>query len=353
MGLLPHWLQRATAYAAAALVLTVVLWVAVQALMAVRTVTFAIVGALLLAALMDPVAGLLRRLRLPAWLAALLSALVVVGVLAASVTLVVARALSQVTDLQQAVTDGIHSIEQTLLSSPIPLSRQRLDNAEAQLVAFVHRAAPSPSAGATMVVDLLTGLLLGVFLLFFFLRDGARMWGWVVRWTPAEHRERTDQAGRCAWEVLTRYARGTVVVALIDSVGIGAGMFALGVPLAASLTLIVFVGAFVPIVGALVSGVLAVGVTLVLLGPVKALVLLGIVIAVQQAEGNLLQPMIMGRVLRLHPVVIVTVVTVGTIVGGVLGAVVAVPLVAVSYRVVDQLAGPTRTPDPDAGTTTP
>lgn len=338
MRLLPSWLRRLVGYAVALVVLAVVLWGLAQVLMRVQTVTFAVVSAILLAALMAPVDRLLRRLRLPPWLSALLTVLLLVCVLVAAIFLVVERALSQVGDLQAAITHGIHSLEQTLVHSSLPISRDRVDSAEEQLTSFVQNAAPSASSGATMVIDALTGILLCVFLLFFFLRDGERIWQWFVRWVPEHRKDEVDSSGRSAWHVLSGYAHGTVLVALMDAIGIGAGMFVLGVPLASSLTLIVFIGAFVPIVGAFVSGALAVGVTLVLVGPLQAVILFGVVVAVQQIEGNVLQPFIMGHVLQLHPVVIVTAVTVGTTVAGILGALAAVPLLAVSYRVVEQLA---------------
>ena len=346
LGLLPTWLRRAMAYSVALLLLSAVLWIAAQVVVEIRTVTFAVVGALLLAALVAPLSRLLQRGRLPRWLASLVSVLFLLGVIVASVFLVVNRALNQVDDLQQAVTDGIQRLEDAVLDSPLPLSDARVGRAEDQLVGFVQGALPSPTAGASMVVDLLVGLALTVFLLFFFLYDGDRMWRWLVGWTPASRSRQVDEAGRTAWQVLERYALGTIAVATADSIGIGAGLFLLGVPLAASLTLIVFVGAFVPIVGATVSGILAVGVTLVLLGPVEALILLGVVLLAQQIEGNLVQPLVMGRVLSLHPVAIVVAVTVGTTVAGILGAIVAVPVVAVGYRVTQLLTRPETRAEP-------
>lgn len=344
LGLLPAWLRRVMGYGVAVLVLVAVLWVVTLVLSRVIVVTFAAVGALLLAALMAPTARLLRRWHLPAWLASLLSVFLVLGVLAAAVFLVVNRALAQVEDLQQTVADGIRRLEDALIDSPLPVSGERVERAEEQMLEFVQGALPSPTVGATIVVELLVGLVLAIFLMFFLLYDGRRMWSWFVAWTPSSRRDEVDGSGQVAWLTLERYAQGTVIVALADSIGIGIGMFALGVPLASSLTLIVFVGAFVPIVGATISGVLAVGVTLVLLGPVEALILLGVVLLVQQLEGNLVQPLVMGRVLSLHPVVIVVTVTIATTVAGVLGALASVPLVAVTYRVVEYLSG-RREPD--------
>jgi predicted PurR-regulated permease PerM len=337
--LLPRWAARTVAACLAFLVLALTAWVVVDALGRVRMVTVSLVAALLLAALLTRLHHLLLRSGLPGWSSALLSVLGLVGVVTATVTLVVSRALNQVSDLQKALTRGTQDLEKLLVNSPLPLSRQQVDRAEKAVAEFVTGALPSPSAGATMAVEIVSGAALALFVLFFLLLDGRRMWAWAVSWIPQQRHEQVDGAGRRAWAVLTGYVRSIVLVAFIDAIGIGVVMLVLGVPLAASLTLIVFVGAFVPIVGAAVSGVLAVGVTLVTVGPVPALVLLAAVLLVQQLEGNVLQPWIMGRTLKLHPVVVVLAVTLGSVVGGVLGAVVAVPLVAVCYRVVEFLAG--------------
>lgn len=192
------------------------------------------------------------------------------------------------------------------------------------------------AAGAGLATQVLSGMVLTVFLLFFFLKDGAQMWSWFLGWVPTGHATAVNRGGHAVWEVLTGYIRGTTLIAAVDAIGIGAGMLVLGVPLTASLTCLVFLGAYVPIVGAFVSGALATGITLVTLGPTQALVLLGVVVVVQQVEGNLLQPLVMGHTLQLHAVTTVVSVTIGALVGGVLGALVAVPLVAAAYRLMIQ-----------------
>ena len=174
------------------------------------------------------------------------------------------------------------------------------------------------------------------------------MWRWFLSWVPRRKAAAFETAGSRAWGVLTSYVRGTVVIALADALGIGAAMLGLGVPLVVSLTLLVFLGAFVPIVGSTVSGVVAVGVTFATVGPIQALLLVAAVIVVQQLEGNLLQPLVMGRALHLHPASIVLAVTVGAVLAGVLGALVAVPVLAMVYRVTEELSPlpPPRRPDP-------
>lgn len=240
--------------------------------MRVRTVTFAVVSALALAALVSPAHHLMPRLGPHSWMSSLLVVAGLLCVLFVSVVLVVSRALSQVTDLQNAVANRVHDLAQALLDSPLPLSRARVNSAEEQLAVFVQHSLPRPAAGATMFVDAQVGVLLAVLLLLFFLRDGVRIGQWVLRWTPVNRKYHIDDAGTCAWKVLS-CTHGTVPIALVDSIGIGTGMFVLGVPLAA-----------------------------------------------------------------LHSVVNVVVVTVETTVGGILGAIAAAPLVAVAYRVIEQLA---------------
>lgn len=349
--LLPRWLVRVTLGCLAFLVLAVTLWLVARALMAVLTVTASVVAALLLAALLQPLTALLERLRLPAWLAALLTILVAVAAVGGIVTLLVDRVQAQLADLGAAVEDGIDSLRHLLLRSPLPVSPERLQSAEDQVTNAFLSALPSPAGGASTATQVLSGAVLTVFLWFFFLKDGVRMWSWVLGWAPRRRAAGVDRAGRAVWDVLTRYVRGTTAVAAVDAIGIGAGMFALGVPLSASLTLIVFLSAYVPIVGAFVSGALAVGVTLITQGAVHALILLGIVLLVQQVEGNLLQPLIMGRALRLHPVAIVVSVAVGALLAGVLGAIVAVPLVAIAHRLALQARGePEACPPDEPGT---
>lgn len=163
------------------------------------------------------------------------------------------------------------------------------------------------------------------------------MWRWVLSWVPAVRRHTVGSAGREAWVTLTSYVRGTVVIALLDATGIGATLFIVGVPLAAALTLLVFLGAFVPFLGATISGALAVLVTLVTVGAFEAVIVLAAVLIVQQVEGSVLQPFVMGRAVRLHPVAILLAISIGALLAGVVGAIIAVPILAVTYRVADFL----------------
>lgn len=330
--LVPTWLLRSTLTCACLLVLGLAAWLVAHALMTVVTVTAAGVAALLLTALLQPLADLLRRGRLPGWLAALVSVLATLAVVVGLVVLLVRRVQDQQTDLRDAVVQAVDRARDYLRDSPLPISPARLEVGADQVTGAILEVLPSPAAGASLATEVLSGVALTVFLWFFLLKDGARMWSWFLTWAPERHQIAVARGGAASWEVLTGYIRGTTVIAAADALGVGLAMLVLGVPLTASLASLVFLGAFVPIVGAFVSGSLAVGVTLVTLGPVQALVLLGCVLLVQQLEGSLLQPLVMGRALHLHPVAVVLAVALGALVGGVLGALVAVPVMAIGYR---------------------
>ena len=196
--------------------------------------------------------------------------------------------------------------------------------------------------------------------LFFFLRDGAQIWRFLCRLLPRPARVPVARAGHYSWHTLGSYVRATVLVAFVDAVGIGIGLAVLGVPLALPLAALVFLGAFIPVIGATLSGTVAILVALVTQGPVSALIVLGVVVAVQQLEGHVLQPLIMGRAVALHPLAVVLAIATGLVVAGIVGALVAVPLLAVANTAVRYLTEhpggePTPTgnrPAPDPSTTT-
>lgn len=334
--LLPRWFRRVVGYCGGLLIVGAVVWALGWIAWELALVTVALVVALLLAALLGPLARLLNR-ALPAWLSAVLSVLVLLAVVGGTGYLVERRVRVQLGDLAASLTASIDSVRNWLVTGPLALEPRQVDEVRAQLVGAVRDAAPSGVAAASTVISVLSGVLLALFVLFFFLKDGPGLWQAMVALVPEAHRERTTEAGRGAWATLSRYVRGVVVIALADAVLTGIGLFALGVPLALSLSLLVFLGAFVPLLGAAVSGAAAVLVALVARGPVIALAVLGIVLVVQNVEGNILQPFVQSRAMRLHPVVILLSVTAGYLLFGVAGAVIAVPLVAVVRSVVDAL----------------
>jgi putative heme transporter len=183
--------------------------------------------------------------------------------------------------------------------------------------------------GATIALEVLSGAAIAFFTTVFFLLDGERIWGWCVSLFPRRSQTDIRAAGVRSWAVLTAYVRGTVFIAFTDGVFVGLSVAVIGVPLAVPLGVLVFFGAFVPIVGALVSGFVAVVVALAAKGVVAALAVLVAIIVVQQIEGHLLQPLVMGRLVSLHPLGVVLAVTAGSVLAGLVGAVVAVPVAAV------------------------
>jgi predicted PurR-regulated permease PerM len=201
---------------------------------------------------------------------------------------------------------------------------------------------------ATTVGHVVAGFFLALFTLFFYLRDGGQIWSFLCRLLPRPARIPTARAGHYSWHTLVSYVRATVLVAFVDAVGIGIGLAILQVPLALPLAALVFLGAFIPVIGATLTGAVAVLVALVTQGPISALIVLGVVIAVQQLEGHVLQPLIMGRAVALHPLAVILAITTGVVTAGIIGGLVAVPLLAVLNTAVRYLFDhPEGQPTPD------
>ncbi len=327
------WMSRLASWSAALLLVSAALWLALQILLLVPVLTMTVLVAVLLTALVQPVRAGLQAVGSPPWLAALGAVAFLVVLPIGIGYLVVSQAATQTDDLRIAVSTGIEDIRGWLVEGPLSLSPAQVDDVYQALIEGVQGAAPAPANGAALALNALGATLVALFLVFFFCKDGPTMWAWAVSLAPARHREVVETAGQVAWSTLSRYVTGTAIIALIDAVAIGMGLVILGVPMALSLSLLVFIGAFVPLLGAIASGAVATAVALATEGFVPALIVLGIVITVQQIEGNLLQPLIMGRALHLHPTVIVLAVTAGFLLGGVAGAVIAVPVIGVVYKV--------------------
>ncbi|TQN42627.1 putative PurR-regulated permease PerM [Blastococcus colisei] len=333
----PAWTVRALSVSGAVLAVAAVAWLACWFLFLLPQLTFTLAIAVFLTALTAPITGRLRRAGLPAALSALAGVLFLFAVLIGIGFLVGFRAAAAVQDLTRPLAAGIDRIRVWLIEGPLGLDAQQVAQVRNEIVTWIYQAAPTPGAGARMAVYVLGALILVAFLMFFLLKDGGRMWDWLLERVPARRRAQIDGAGQTAWDTLGRYVRGVVVVALIDAVGIGIALLLLGVPLWVSLTLLTFVGAFVPLFGATVSGAVAVLVTLVTNGLTDAVIVLVVVLVVQQVEGNLLQPLIMGRALHLHPAAILVAVTAGGLLYGIPGALLAVPVMAIAYRVLEYL----------------
>ncbi|HEY8481464.1 MAG TPA: AI-2E family transporter [Spirillospora sp.] len=342
----PPALRDAAAVAACFLVVVAAVWVLVHLFMKVASLVMAVISALLLTALVSPVAQRVRRLRAPAWVAALCGLLTVIVAAGGSVALVGNQVAAEWDELRRSLTHGMTRAKDQIVSA-LPITDRQLDGVIDEMLGALQRGSPDPVAGAGMATRVIAAVLLALFLLFFMLKDGRRMWEWVLHLVPERRRGRVDDAARAGWRALGQYVHGIILVALVDAVGIGLALVLIGVPFAVPLALLTFVAAFVPIIGAVVAGAAAVLIAFVSGGLTDALLVLAAVLAVQQAESHLLQPLIMGRTLHLHPVVVIVSVAAGTLAAGIAGAVVAVPLVAVVYRIARVLAEEAAAPEGD------
>jgi predicted PurR-regulated permease PerM len=287
--------------------------------------------ALLLAALLQPGAAALVRRGWPRSLAATTMLVVGLGVVSGIITLVVQQIASGFTDLAEQVSEGIGQV-QSFVVRTFPITRGQLEDAvtalQDTLVDNQDTIATGAITTATTVGHVFTGIVLALFTLFFFLKDGRSIWLWLVGLFPQEARAYADEAARRSWRTLISYVRATVVVALVDAIGIGTGLAVLQVPLVIPLAALVFLGAFIPIIGSFLAGTVAVLVALVSQGPITALIALAVVVAVMQLEGHVLQPLLLGRAVHVHPLAVVLAIAAGLLVAGIFGALIAVPTVA-------------------------
>lgn len=323
------------------LVLAGTLWVLMRVISAVRLLVLAFAAALLITALLQPTVARLRRAGVPRGPATALTAVggfVIMGLIGWFVTW---QVMENLDDLSDQIQNGIDELRKWLLDSPFHVTDKQIneiaENLREAVGANTEQITSAGLEGVTVIVEALTGILLAVFSTLFLLYDGRRIWEWTLKLVPAVARPGVAGAGPRAWRTLTAYVRGTVVVALIDAIFIGLGIYFLGVPMAVPLAVFIFLFAFIPLVGAVVSGALAVLVALVTQGVFTALMALVVVLAVQQIEGHILQPFILGRAVRVHPLAVVLAVAAGSMIAGIGGAVVAVPLVAVTNTVVGYL----------------
>ncbi|MFD6070551.1 AI-2E family transporter [Amycolatopsis lurida] len=289
--------------------------------------------ALLLAAMLAPAVTFLARHRVPRGLAVVMVLVGGLAVLGGLLTFVVLTFVNGLPALRVQLAKSVDAVANWLTTGPFHLSAAQLRDSVDDLVATLTNSRTGLTSGAlstaATVGAVLAQALLVLFVLIFLLADGPRIWAFLLRTVPAATRTRADVAGRRSLAALVSYVRATIAVATVDAVGIGIGMAVLGVPLAVPLSALVFLGAFVPIIGSIVAGTVAVLIALVANGFVPALILLGVVLVVQQLESHLLQPFLLGRAVKLHPLAVVLAIASGLLVGGIAGALLAVPLLAV------------------------
>ncbi|NEK86069.1 AI-2E family transporter [Blastococcus saxobsidens] len=327
----PTALRTAAAWSWRLLVVIAGLYALLTGMTYVALVVVPIIVALLLAALLQPGAAAMVRQGWPRSFSALTMLVVGLGVVSGIITLVVQQVSTGFGDLAEQVSEGLGQVR-TFVVRTFPITGGQLDDAVAQaqetLVANQETIASGAITTAATVGEVFTGIVLALFTLFFFLKDGRSIWLWVVGLFPADSRAYVDEAARRAWRTLISYVRATVAVAMVDAIGIGIGLAVLGVPLVIPLSALVFLGAFIPIIGSFLAGTVAVLVALVAVGPIKALIALAVVIAVMQLEGHVLQPLLLGRAVHVHPLAVVLAIAAGLLIGGIFGALIAVPTVA-------------------------
>jgi predicted PurR-regulated permease PerM len=350
----PAALQRAAAWSWRLLVVGLLIYVAFRVATALSLVVLPCIAALLLTALLQPLTSRLRRAGLPS-LAATWCTVLATIVNRAGITILAANRVSaDYPRLQTEVKHTAHEVQASLAGSPFHLNSVRLQQYTNDLVHFLsqHKSliAGTVVTGGKIVLELLTGLVLMMFITFFLLKDGERIWAWLMKGLRPDVRRRADNAGAAAWTALVNYVRGTTAVAAIHAVFIGLALWLLGVPLLVPLIILVFLAAFVPLVGILVAGALAIVVTLGTKGWIAAVILLGVFLLENQIESHLLQPLVVGRIVRLHPLAIILVLAVGGIVAGIAGAIVAVPAAAAICYAWPHLRGsPPRASPPGTG----
>ncbi|MEU7905695.1 AI-2E family transporter [Actinoplanes sp. NPDC049118] len=349
---IPRGVRIAAAWAWRFILFAATAYLMIRLIAFLHLVVVPVAVALLLAALFEPAVRALRKRGVNRSLAA---GMVLVGGLVAvtaGLGLIVQTVISQFDDLSTQVREGVQQIQTWLARGPMHLTQAQLSGTVDQLLQKISENQGAITSGAlstaTTLGELLAGFLLVLFTLYFFLRDGAQIWQFLCRLLPRPARIPAARAGHYSWHTLSSYVRATVLVAFIDAVGIGIGLAVLRVPLALPLAALVFLGSFIPVIGATLSGAVAVLVALVTRGPIVALIALAVVIAVQQLEGHVLQPLIMGHAVALHPLAVILAIATGVTVAGIIGALVAVPLLAVANTAVRYLTEhPRGEPTPD------
>jgi len=330
----PEPLRVAAAWAWRLIVVGVVLFAIGNVLALLSPVVLPLVIALLIAAPLERFVSLLEKLKIPRTLGAAITVLLLLATVVGLATAVGASVVTGFASLRTSAGHGFDTLVKWLVDGPLHVSSDQINGGVDQIVSTVRDNAWGLASSAVSVTStvgaLAAGLILALISLFFFLRDGSQMWEFFVSLAPRRARQSMDRAGRAGWTTLGHYTQTSAFVALVDAVGIGVGAWILGVPLALPIGIMVFLFSFIPMFGATISGIVAVLVGLVDGGWVTALLMLGIVLLVQQTEGNILYPWLFGKAASVHPMAILVAVSSGTLLAGLAGAVIAVPILAFS-----------------------
>jgi predicted PurR-regulated permease PerM len=345
----PGWLQTGAAWSWRLLLLALAIYLFTRMLGILYVVVVPCIAALLLTALLQPLADRLCRTGLPRLAATWATLLIAAAVLGGLVTLVATRVSADYPTLVAEARHTATQVESLLSGPPFHVKNSNVQKFLNDIPGYLskHKALVEGTVvtGGKIAAQFFGGLVLMLFVMFFLIKDGERIWTWLLGALRTESAERVNRAGHAAWLAVVYYMRGTVAVAAIHAIVIGLVLWIMSVPLALPLAVLVFLAAFVPLVGLLVAGALAIVVTLATKGWVDAVILLGILIVEDQLEAHLLQPQVVGRVIRLHPLAVILSLAAGGVLAGIAGAVVAVPIVAVITRAVPELRR--RDPSPD------
>ncbi|MBX9472992.1 MAG: AI-2E family transporter [Chryseoglobus sp.] len=310
--------------------------IVVYALIQLRIAVIPLLLAIIIASAFSPVISWMRNRGLPAMAAAWITLLGSLLIFGGIITAIVFAVRSQWAELWEQAQTGFDKLLAWVQTLPLPLDDVDFEELRDQAVDFLTSAQFGSGAltGVVAVGEFATGFILFLVILFFFLKDGDRIWAFFLHRFDGVRKARGERVGRTAVTTLGGYIRGTSIVALVDALGIGIVLVILQVPLALPLAVIVFITAFIPLVGATLAGILATLVALVANGPIIALIVLIAVIVVNQLEGNFLQPVVMAQSLKLHPLVILLALSAGTILGGIVGAVLSVPIAATAWAII-------------------
>jgi predicted PurR-regulated permease PerM len=329
----PAWLRTAGAASWRLLAVVAVVVAALYLLSLLRVIVLPIIVAVLATTLLHGPVDALKRRGVPpaAAVAAVMvsAALLLIGILAA----IAPTIGGQVDDLGTGVQDGVQKAGRVLADPPFNLSQQevqtRIDEGIARLRENSGPITHGVQTGAVLLGEVVTGLIITVLLTFFFLKDGKAMWRWLLGFMGPSRRDAWDEVGARVYVALGGYVRGIALVGLVDALLIGLALVVIGVPLVVPLMILTFFGAFVPLIGAFLAGLAAVLIALVSNGVVAALLVLGAIILVQQVEGHLLYPLLMGRTVHLHPAAIILALGIGGVLAGIIGVFLAVPVAGV------------------------
>jgi len=337
----PSWLATGAAWSWRLLLLALAIYLIARVVGILYIVVVPCIAALLLTAVLQPLTSRLRRAGLPNMAATWVTLLVAAVVLGGVGTLVANRVSADYPTLLAETKHTVAQVQSWLAGPPFHLKsanvQKYLNNIPSYLSKHKTLVEGTVVTGGKIASEFFAGLVLMLFVTFFLIKDGERIWNWLLGAMRAGTARRMDRAGHASWLVLVYYMRGTVAVAAIHAVVVGVALWIMGVPLAVPLAVLVFLAAFVPLVGLLVAGALAIVVTLATKGWVDAVVLLGILIVEDQLEAHLLQPQVVGKMIRLHPLAVILSLAAGGVLAGIPGAVVAVPIVAVITRALPEL----------------